>query len=99
MNYGQAIKELEEKRDYYAAAIAALKKIRNAEGWAELNETPAPKKKSRSSKRVWTPEQRAQHALNMKAAWAKRHQVAVDSNGIEPAPVASADAIEPATVQ
>lgn len=61
MNYAETIRSLEEKRDFYSAAIKALQKIARAE-----DGQPAVKKQ-----RPRTPEQRARMAAAQRARHAR----------------------------
>lgn len=49
MNYDATIRELEEKRDFYAAAISALKKIAAHEGAAPEKPTTRGKARGRAN--------------------------------------------------
>lgn len=67
-DYTKTIKELREKRDFYAAAISALEKI-------SAHETPKAAAGAIPHKRgggVRTPEQRARMAAASRLMWQRR---------------------------
>ena len=84
VNYDATIRELEEKRDFYAAAISALKKIATHET-AQPTETRRRKTGS-GHYGPRTPEEKARLSEIAKARWAKRRENAANAagNGTQP---------------
>lgn len=77
MNFDTTIRELEEKRDFYAAAITALKKIAVHET-AKATAEPTPRKK----RKALSAETKARMAEGQRVRW-ERHRAA-QGNGVQP---------------
>jgi hypothetical protein len=78
MNFDATIRELEEKRDFYAAAITALRKIATCET-AKAASEPKP---SRRKRRPMSAESKARIAEGQRLRW-ERHRAAT-GNGAQP---------------
>ena len=83
MNYDATIRELEEKRDFYSAAISALRKI------ATHDAEPVVAKKRYSRRPKFSAETRARMSEAARLRWARRNEGTSD-NGNAPAVVENA---------
>lgn len=92
VNFNATIRELEEKRDFYGAAIEALKKI----AVHEAGQTPIVKTRKPGSGRhgARTPEEKARLSEIAKKRWVARRANAANTNGDGTQPATPTDAIQ-----